>query len=44
MKTATADFMELNTKIGKKGFGYKYVVKIAKIYNQHKINRQHAAN
>jgi hypothetical protein len=44
MKTATADFMELNNKIGKKGFGYKYIVKIAKIYNQHKASRQHAAN
>ena len=42
MKTATADFMELNNKIGKKGFGYKYIVKIAKIYNQHKASRKHA--
>ena len=44
MKKATADFMELNTKIGKKGFGYKHIVKIAKIYNQHKASRKHAAN
>ena len=35
MKSATAEFPELSTKVGTKGFGYKYIVKIAKIYNQH---------
>jgi hypothetical protein len=42
MKTATADFAELNHKIGTKGFGYKYIVKIAQIYNQHKESRMSA--
>lgn len=42
MKKATADFLELNTKIGTKGFGYKHIVKIAKIYNQHKESRNFA--
>ena len=42
MQKATADFMELNKKIGQKGFGYKHIVKIAQIYNQHYSNRRHA--
>lgn len=44
MKKATADFMELNKKIGQKGFGYKHIVKIAQLYNQNKSNRQYNAN
>jgi hypothetical protein len=35
MKAATAQFPELSNKVGTSGFGYKYIVKIAQIYNQH---------
>ena len=35
LKAATVDFPELSNKIGTKGFGYRYVVKIAELYNQH---------
>lgn len=35
MKNATIEFVELHNKIGTSGFGYKHVVKIAQLYNQH---------
>ena len=35
MKSATVEFPELSNKIGTSGFGYKHIVKIAKLYNEH---------
>ena len=40
MKTATVEFPALSNKVGTKGFGYKHIVKIAKLYNQHMTRGQ----
>lgn len=33
LKAATSDFPELANKIGTQGFGYRYIIKIAELYN-----------
>jgi len=41
MKKAVADFPALAAKIGTRGFGYKHLTKIAKIYNGRSSENEH---
>ena len=38
MKEMTADYPELAAKVGKKGYGYKYIANIIAEYNQYNTN------
>ena len=38
IKEMTADYPELSAKVGKKGYGYKYIGKIIAAYNQYNTN------
>ncbi len=42
LKSLTADNSVLNKKIGKSGFGYKYLPKMVRIYNQQKGSKKKA--
>ncbi len=44
MKSATNDYPTLSEKIGTRGFGYKHITKIAKLYNQRNGQTDHFAN
>lgn len=39
MLEATADYPALSKKIGTNGYGYKHIIKMAKMYNQRHTNR-----
>ncbi len=43
MKSATVEFPELSIKVGTSGFGYKHIVKIAKLYNNQMSRTQDLA-
>ena len=38
LKDVTADYPELAAKVGKKGYGYKYIAKIVKEYNEYNMD------